>query len=434
MAIKKQPSIFTQIVKIAFLGLFFVSIYTAFRIMEGYTIAKSMSNIFEGWPINTEANRYTDIKNKNMTNDFISNVIINQIYNEDIKDDLSPIPGNHYLKYFNYFMGMRITYNRAELQQRSSTGLSGKPSYRISNYNGNPNIRFSNIITDPFGRNETEYQENEGYKNTGGYVFYFDSNLTYEKADEKYREIVEDGLFDEYWLSIVLEIMIYNCNYQTGVIISYEFLVNNAGNVFKDKNIDAFYMSRYSSSYNGYSQFLKYLLIFIDATFGLYYIIICILLAKKLRKRFYDLWKLKHNSFIFVDYLEMCNWILIFIWFVFWALVFCFPPAIKLPTNNIADFEKYRLLADRTTYFSYITSLATIPILFRWFIYISVSYPSFRGLFDTVIIALKDLVLIFVSLLIAFWYSNYCLEGFSINFCITTDCDAWIYLCFGSSL
>ena len=64
MTIKKQPNIFTQIVKITFLGLFFVSIYTAFRIKEGYTIAKSMTNIFEGWPINTEADRYADIKNK----------------------------------------------------------------------------------------------------------------------------------------------------------------------------------------------------------------------------------------------------------------------------------------------------------------------------------------------------------------------------------
>ena len=291
-------------------------------------------------------------KTNKMINDFISNVIINQIYNEDIKDDKSSYPGYHYLKYFNYFMGMRMTYNRAELQQSSSIDLAGKSNYRVSNYNGNPNNKFSNVLTDPFGRNNTEYQENEGYKNTGGYTFYFDSNLTYVEADEKYREIVKDGLLNEYWLSIVLEIMIYNCNYQTGVIISYEFLINNAGNVFKDKNIDAFYMTRYSSKYNGYSQFLKYLLIFIDSTFGLYYITICILLIKKLRKRFYDLWKLKHNSFIFVDYLEICNWVLIFIWFVFWALVFCFPPAIKLPTQDIADFEKYRVLADRTTVFN----------------------------------------------------------------------------------
>ena len=226
------------------LSLYFVSVYTSLRISEGYAITKSISNIFETYPINEDSAQYKDITNKQEINEFLFNIIFPQIYNEEIKDFPSEVSGCHYINYFNYFMGMRVTYNRAKLLDSSNIDKTGKLKDRISNYDKNPNSKFENVETDSFGKDKIKYQNDGGYKNTGGYVIYFNSNLTYTEAKNKYTQLVKDGLFDEYCISIVLEIMMYNGNYQTGVVISYEFLINNAASMFKDKDIDAFYMLR----------------------------------------------------------------------------------------------------------------------------------------------------------------------------------------------
>ena len=170
-----------------------------------------------------------------MINEFIYNVILSEILDESVKDFPSIVENSHFINYYNYFMGMRVTFNRAELVNSSNVDRTGRSDYRISNYRLNPNNKFKNIMTDDFGSSKIKYQENGGYQNAGGYIIYFNSNLTFSEAEDKYSQLIYDGLFDEHCLSIVLEIMFYNGHYQTGIILSYEFLIDNAGNVFKDK-------------------------------------------------------------------------------------------------------------------------------------------------------------------------------------------------------
>ena len=382
------------------LGLFFVCVYTSQRTNEGFAVAKSINDIITTYPINEDSTQYKDITKKQEINEFIYNIILPQIYKEEIKDFPSEVKGCHYINYFNYFMGMRVTYNRAKLLDSGNIDETGKLKDRISNYDKNPNSKLENVETNPFGKDKIEYQNDGGYKNTGGYVIYFNSNLTYTEAETKYTQLAKDGLFDEYCISIVLEIMMYNGNYQTGVVISYEFLINNAASMFKDKDIDAFYMSRYSPNYARYSSSLKSFLIFTDALFLLYYLFLWILFAKKLKKRMSDLFVLRSLSFKFVDYLDLANISLIFAYIVLWMFVICFPPSIKLPVTEIKDFEKYRLLADRTTSHSIVSSIATITIFIRWIIYMTECYPAFGALFSTLIEAAKDLVVTFIILLI----------------------------------
>ena len=140
----------------------------------------------------------------------------------------------HYLNFYNYAMGVRITFNRAQLTDYiiddELTDMKRKTDYNSNSYQ-----RFSDIITEPFGYEKLEYEYNGGYKGKGGYVVYFPSNLTYDEVDQKYVKLVEDGLFDENFLSLAVEIMLYNGNYQAGVILSYEFLIENAGRVVKQK-------------------------------------------------------------------------------------------------------------------------------------------------------------------------------------------------------
>ena len=114
---------------------------------------------------------------------------------------------------------MRVTYNRAKLLDSGNIDETGKLKDRISNYDKNPNSKLENVETNPFGKDKIEYQNDCGYKNTGRYIIYFNSNLAYTEAETKYKQLVKDKLFDEYCISIVLEIMVYNGNYQKGVAI-----------------------------------------------------------------------------------------------------------------------------------------------------------------------------------------------------------------------
>ena len=212
----------------------FYLLYTSLRVNEGFTIASSWSDLIENLLVNDEA-IYSDISSIPMIDEFIYNAILTEIFNETVKDFKSNSSNIHFINYYNYFMGMRVTFNRAELVNSSNVDRTGRSDYRVSNYRLNPNNKFKNIMTDDFGSNKIKYQENGGYQNAGGYIIYFNSNLTFSEVETKYIQLLDDGLFDEHCLSIVLEIMLYNGHYQTGTILSYEFLIDNAGNVFKDK-------------------------------------------------------------------------------------------------------------------------------------------------------------------------------------------------------
>ena len=99
------------------MSLFYVSIFTSLRINEGYTISKAITNIFEVYPFNEYASKYNTIQDKKDLNEFIYNLMLNKIFNDDSKDYVPMMKGYHYLNYYNYFMGLRITYNRAKLSK-----------------------------------------------------------------------------------------------------------------------------------------------------------------------------------------------------------------------------------------------------------------------------------------------------------------------------
>ena len=66
--------------------------------------------------MNQTLQTYENINVKDQINQFISNVILTNIYDESIKDHPPLVNGYHYISGFNYFMGMRLTINRAELK------------------------------------------------------------------------------------------------------------------------------------------------------------------------------------------------------------------------------------------------------------------------------------------------------------------------------
>jgi hypothetical protein len=86
----------------------------------------------------------------------------------------------------------------------------GKITYKSNN---------KDINKADFGSYNTSYSTDNTYKNTGGFAHFFPSNFTVDEAYNLYGELIEDGLFGGDLLSIALELMFYNENYQTGMHI-----------------------------------------------------------------------------------------------------------------------------------------------------------------------------------------------------------------------
>ena len=82
--------------------------------------------------------------------------------------------------------------------------------------------------------------------------------------------------------------MFYNENYQTGVIETYQFLVNNVGDVEKYKDTSAFFLSRYSKYYHQESETLKNFLIFLDVSYILALIAYTITIIFMIKERIMD--------------------------------------------------------------------------------------------------------------------------------------------------
>lgn len=84
-------------------------------------------------------------------------------------------------------------------------------------------------------------------------------------TDLSYRE----GLYDNYMISVTVEILLYNENYQMGTHTILEFLVNNPGSVIKHYTTRSFFGSRYDPNYHRTTEFTKGILIFFDVIYWL---------------------------------------------------------------------------------------------------------------------------------------------------------------------
>ena len=236
-------------------------------------MSESIEQRFNLRPFNAQIESYKNITKKEDIALFIQNVLIQEIFNETIKEYTALTEGYHYISGFNYFMGIRLTHNRAELIQ-DPTDTSTKKLIRKRDYQGTASQSFSDVVESPFGRNSTAYQSGGGFNNKGGYVHHFANDLTLQKANQTYQDLITDGLFDQNFLSLALEVVFYNENYQAGTVLIYQFLENNAGRVESYKDRRAFFESRYNSNYHQQSKSMVSFLIFLDAVYwlGLFWI------------------------------------------------------------------------------------------------------------------------------------------------------------------
>jgi len=81
---------------------------------------------------------------------------------------------------------------------------------------------------------------------------------------------MEDTFFDEHFLSMAAEIMVYNSNYQVGVLVALEFVRNNAAVVNTRVQSYMFYQSHYNSNYHQRGSTFQIFMISLNVIFMLF--------------------------------------------------------------------------------------------------------------------------------------------------------------------
>ena len=392
---------------------FWLSCYlTSIRTESAYSMMQSITTIFESNIINSENKQYTDIVSKLNVEQFITNVVIEYIYNESLKDYMPLNPDYHYLSYYNFFMGLRITQNRVQLMQNPNQNYrEALTNIRKINYSGDTKTRYGNLDTSSFGSDHVQYWSDWGYDGSGGFVHFFDSSMTLKKAKSKFNKMVSDGLFNESLLDITLEIMSYNENYQTGTTQVYQFLINNSGNIEKYKDTAAFYLSRYSKNYHQSSENTRRFLILLDVLYCICLVAITVKTVLTVRSRTADIFHYRAFTFKWFEVLDVFVLGLSYTNLIFWILIFCVFEDVTVPFTSESKFQDYVSQTDNTKSFCIVSSVLFFLLATRLFRTITERFPSFGALFETVKVAFRDLLYLSIAVFII-------LIGFSFATCI----------------
>ena len=331
---------------------------TSIRTKSAYSLRHSIANLLEETSINSENKQYVDIASKQHINDFIHNVVIEQIYNEQAKQYGSQNQKHHYLNYYNFFMGMRVTQNRAVLTKNQNFKSNGNQSnVRQINYSGDTKTKYSKIDTSTFGSDTIAYWSSWGYAGVGGFVHYFNSLLTLNQARSKFSSMVSDGLFSSELLDITIELMFYNENYQTGIVHAYQFLINNSGDIEKYEDTNAFYLTRYSQFYHQSSESMRRFLILLDI---LYFIVFIVFIGNTLlmtKSRIMDLVNYKSLSIMWYDILDFLVFIISIVNLGFWISINWEYDIFKISFTSESHFDNYVKLSENTKAFWIISAI-----------------------------------------------------------------------------
>lgn len=190
------------------LTLFYIIIFiTTFRIYQSNEIRRALLEAMYKVPFDYDGHNLSSLKRRLYLEDFVKLHIINIPYNEDIKfyqASETDSENRHYIKDLNYLMGVRLTLNRVKLENNTDRGYQDAiETHRLANYQGRANSQPAEVDKTPFGRDEVQYQSDGGYKHGGGFVFFFNDTMDVSEAITYYEELVEDGLYDDNFLSLV---------------------------------------------------------------------------------------------------------------------------------------------------------------------------------------------------------------------------------------
>lgn len=187
----KKPVSRSNLFTIAYLIFVFIFIYnymTALNITQARSMGNAIKNIFELRPYNLQSEQYQNISSKDDISDFVIKVVFPQIYDENLKEYYPMVDGYHFLNYYNFFMGIRITHNRVKLKENTQEVSKDVISHiRKTNYKGSTSRRFGDLDKSNFGSENTEYSKNGGYRGKGGFIHFFEADIDFNEANTKMK-------------------------------------------------------------------------------------------------------------------------------------------------------------------------------------------------------------------------------------------------------
>ena len=202
--------------------------------------------------------------------------------------------------------------------------------------------------------------------------------------------------------------MFYNENYQAGITIAYQFLINNAGDVEKYKDTTQFFLSRYSKYYHQSSNEMRWFLIFLDVIYAIFLFIITAKTTLIIKRRFMDIFDYKAFTFKWYEILDVIILALSYSNFVLWIIICLAFENVTVPLKGEDKFQEYVDHWNHTKAFWIVSSFLFFLLSIRLLRIITERFPAFGALFETIKVALKDLFNLFIAIFIL-------ILGFSIT-------------------
>ena len=227
---------------------------------------------------------------------------------------------------------------------------------------------------------------------------YFKSDLDFHAVNTGMREMMEDGLIDDQFISLTLESIFYNENFKVGFYLVFEFMNNNAGKLQVFESTQMYQVSKYQLDEDQEFPVIRFILetiYFLLVIWGIYEII------RKMIKIFLH-WKItKQIEISLHNILDLAIVILSVIWSIFWTKYNLLKELPTFPLNSEAEFTHLvEMISHDFTITIWLSALLIVFICIRNLLLLTTQFPSFGALFETIKIAKIDLINILMSITI----------------------------------
>mmetsp|Transcript_159476 Transcript_159476/g.290921 ORF Transcript_159476/g.290921 Transcript_159476/m.290921 type:complete len:1713 (-) Transcript_159476:64-5202(-) len=313
---------------------------------------------------------------------------------------------------FNEVVFGRMTLKRIKLV--SDTAAAFTNAYPLQPEGGtvDPFVPTDNDNKTSFGDIHTySYEEDKGFRSTGGFVHYLDFN----KSQRQIRNEIAD-LRDNYWFDLrqgtfVLEVLIYNGNYETFLYVQFVFqhLYNGMGSV----SVEAYPLNMSFLNAEHAGEFYTRYVMVIIMVLGLFYFV-----KSELDDASADSGAYISNP---VNVLHLVSMSLSFIGLVYWFITvysYTFTTiGLPLPETHKGKVETFQALVDLASNMHIFFGLSSINIcliIMRSISLLATMTPYSSVIFATLYHARNDMasfMLVFTTLFIGFMFGGFYLCG-----------------------
>lgn len=205
--------------------------------------SKSTFSLWNDRTFGTDLKTFSQIGTTDDLKEYLSEIVVGESF--------SSAAQHNFISFANYLTGIRFTLKRAKLKANSDKiSKSRFPRIRAEQYK-DPFKKYSTENKDDFGKYRHSKEDTFGDK--GGYAVFMPGSMKREDAVNAVQELwqgTESWLEPNRTLSIIVEFMFYNINYDTIAYVAQGFLVNTGGMVAKHERWRTFNPNLYAAGRN----------------------------------------------------------------------------------------------------------------------------------------------------------------------------------------